>query len=232
MSNQEKAGEVVGMLTIEMKVEAIVERVLQIRSGENIFKLAKNPTTLGMQKYMAEAAALSDGSNMIIEGTTNRDLGNIRAMIKRMKRDNPLMSVLYLDYLQLIRSSNPKMQTDEVGTITESSGVMMDLAKDLDLAIVQLAQCNRDSDGGVPLMKHLKGSSAIEQDSGTVILVHRDLQAQLACGNNERELAVLDADLIVCKNRSGRTSTANVKFNALTTEFYSDANDYGRTNDL
>jgi len=232
ISNMAQNGFTVGMLSIEMKVEAVTERILQIRSGESVYDLATNGTEAGMIAFQREAQALSEGTNIVIEETTNRDLSNIRSIIKAMKKNNPEMSVIFLDYLQKIKSSNPKLHADPVGTISEASGAMMDLAKDLDVAIVQLAQCNRDSDGLRPTMGNLKGSSAIEEDSGTIILVHRDLKAQLEVTDNGGDPKALEAEFIVCKNRSGRTSTAHLKFNAKTTKFYDDSYDYAGGNDL
>ena len=84
------------------------------------------------------------------------------------------LQVVFIDYLQLIRSvSNDKQQT---GTekLTAISNEIKALAMSQDVLIVTLSQLNRDAaEAEEPRMHQARGSGSIEQDSDTMILLHR-----------------------------------------------------------
>ena len=102
---------------------------------------------------------------------------------------------------------------------TAGVAFLTDMATDLNIHIMALAQINRDGDD-LPKVKNLKETGNLEQDAHYIFLLHRDLTAQHG-GNYDN-----DAVIGIAKNRGGRTGIANVKYNAVTTRFYDDNHSY------
>ena len=76
-----------------------------------------------------------------------------------------------VDYLQLLSGTDSRNKVAELGEISRGA---KSLAKELNIPIVMLAQLNRDAaQGEEPALHHLRGSGELEQDSDTIILLHR-----------------------------------------------------------
>ena len=110
------------------------------------------------------------------------------------------IKALFIDYLQLMSSK----EQDEVGKVTENVRGLKQVARELGIVVVCLAQLNREGASGRPSVHHLKGSSEIEQTANSITLMHR---------NDSR------VELIVGKNRDGETGTAEVCFDGGTGRF-------------
>lgn len=93
----------------------------------------------------------------------------------QQKRDKGELDMLIVDYLQLMRT---KMKFDKdylrVGYISKA---LKEMAVDLNIPVIALAQVNRDTDGQMPSLKSLKDSGSIEQDADGVIFLHKPSSA-------------------------------------------------------
>lgn len=112
------------------------------------------------------------------------------------------IGLVVIDYLQMMSTNN---QLGEYERITEISGGIKSVAKDLNIPIIVACQLNRLlEDKGVnskkPTMAHLRGSGAIEQDADVVLFPYRPhVYEKGKHGDSE-------AEIIVGKNRNGQTS--------------------------
>ena len=79
--------------------------------------------------------------------------------------------MVVIDYLQLIRVSGI---SDPVLKVSHVMKELVRLGKELCIPIIILAQVGRQSEGTMPTLSDLKGSGSIEEDSDTVILLHRE----------------------------------------------------------
>ncbi len=96
------------------------------------------------------------------------------------------------------------------------------LAKESKLPVLALAQLNSDSEKGTtrkPRMNDLRESKALAQTADKVILIHNPKAVERAekyrmgaDANTDGDLPAEAVDLIVAKNRGGRTGTAQCKF--------------------
>ncbi|MBI4324941.1 MAG: DnaB-like helicase C-terminal domain-containing protein, partial [Chloroflexi bacterium] len=93
------------------------------------------------------------------------------------------------------------------------------LAKELHLPLIVLAQLNRDTEreNRVPRLSDLRDSGAIEQDGDIIGLLHR----------SESAGDVQTVQLIVAKNRTGRTGKVDLIFHPAFTRFESIATPRG-----
>lgn len=218
MSNMAQQGIACGFISVEMSEAEIIERLAQVRSDVSIYNFAKQDMKQVKKDRFFSHLDSFDGCPLVqIERTTNRSINNIRSMAITMKNTNPDLKVIFVDYIQKLIGTDPRQDTRQ--QISEVSAIITDMATDLDIHIMALAQINRDGDD-VPKVKNLKETGNLEQDAHYIFLLHRDLSEQHG-GNYDS-----DAVIGIAKNRGGRTGQANLKYNAVTTKFYDDCHSY------
>tara|TARA_R110002012_G_scaffold297913_1_gene496071 strand:- start:829 stop:2112 length:1284 start_codon:yes stop_codon:yes gene_type:complete len=222
MSNLTRSGISCGFISVEMSEAECAERIIQMRSGVSIYDFAGNNNNSTVTNFMNESERLKGCRLTQITRTTDRKLGNIRSIIRNMKNNNPALKVVFIDYLQKIQGSS---KLDRRSQVDEVSATLTDIATDLDIHVCALAQLNRDGDE-FPKMKNLKESGGIEQDAHYVFLIHRDLSEQAEGNYNQ------DCILFIAKNRGGRTGKLDIKYNARTTQFYDNGNNWGNDDGL
>jgi len=122
--------------------------------------------------------------------------------------------LIVIDHLHFIKpdEKNYESKNIDIGKITHA---MKDLAKRLEVPVLLLSQLNRALDRATtkkPRLSDLRDSGNIEQDADMVWFVHRE--GYYDTGKNPA-----DTEIIVAKNRSGPTGTANQLFDPYTTKF-------------
>ena len=133
-----------------------------------------------------------------------RDIRHIVMDIRMHVRKHGVRLVL-LDYLQLIRPANPKL--DRRFQMEEISRAIVELKNELDIVILGISQLNRGSEGQKPKLSDLSESGALENDADSVLLLHRLRDREEGC-------------VIVAKNRDGTTGVEiDVKLNSQTARF-------------
>jgi replicative DNA helicase len=134
----------------------------------------------------------------------NVNIVDIRAKARRMKTGRQGLSMIIVDYLQLMTSPNARRP-----------------AKELSIPVIALSQLNRNPEARAdkrPQLSDLRESGAIEQDSDLVVFIHRDdLDPE-----KKRE-----AELILAKHRNGPTGNVRLHFEPSLTMFRNAARDQG-----
>lgn len=109
------------------------------------------------------------------------------------------LSLVIVDYLSLIRPSNPRTERrEQVGEICKS---LKRIAKELDVPILALSQLNRQAEGETPTLGMLRESGSVEEDADHVVFVHRESRT------------VNEGQLIVAKNRHGQCGIVECVWN-------------------
>ena len=125
--------------------------------------------TSAVKKIMDKPLYVSDKSGLTVP--------RIRNICRQVKRKHGL-DVVVIDYIGLIGSDGKAFnRTSELGKI--STGIV-NIAKELDVPVILLAQLNRDSTkrpGKKPIASDLRDSGQIEADAHCIILVHRDMDS-------------------------------------------------------
>jgi replicative DNA helicase len=237
MNNMVNDGVFCGFVSVEMTKKECFERLAYIE-GEINPDFAETNCAQGLQEATKAIGELRSNPRYEIMDTTRRQVSNVRRMIREIMRRQPKTEVVFVDYLQKIMSDDGSK--DPRNRVMEISGVLTDIAKELDICIVPMAQLNRGADeNNFPNLSNLQESSAIEQDAHLVIAIHRSMVAQMEASTygktntgtwkesgkvscEEQELNALQSYLIVLKNRSGRDGFAKCIYNAPSTKFKSD----------
>lgn len=138
----------------------------------------------------------------------------MRSLARRLKRQQPKLGLIVLDYLQLmVAGGNEQNRANQIADI--SRGLKL-LAKELQLPVIALAQLNRELEkrgNKRPVLSDLRDSGAIEQDADVVVFIYRDEVY------DESTTRRGEAELIISKQRNGPVGTVRLRFRADNTRF-------------
>jgi replicative DNA helicase len=174
--HERRVGHPVCIFSLEMKAEALVERMLWQRSGVNIQNwrtgFASKADLAKMEQV--EALLLEKGSNILIDDESRCTIETVKAKARRLHRSAGV-KLFILDYIQLLRSGRERSKPDRVQELTEISGELQSLGKELGVPFLVLAQMNRDYEKDAlrtPRLADLKDCGAIEQDADVVMFLY------------------------------------------------------------
>jgi replicative DNA helicase len=194
-------GKAVLVVSLEMSALELGDRLLCSRARVNSHRLRNGQLSAEESRRLIQTAADVSRGQLFIDDSPSRNMTEIAATARRLKRQNELALVV-VDYLQLIEPDNPRDPRQE--QVARISRRMKGLARELRVPILCLAQLNRQVEASResrPQLSHLRESGAIEQDADVVAFVHREEFYQ----NNEedRERLKGQADLLIRKQRNG-----------------------------
>ena len=201
----------VGVFSLEMSSLQLVMRLLSSQSKVNINRWAfTDDHPQGELQMVKETCEFLKNSHIYIDDTGGIDILELRSKARRMAERHGI-KVLFIDYLQLI-SINSGRNSNRENDVARISGALKALAKELNIPIVVLAQVKRaaEQNGEPPKLSNLRESGAIEQDADVVALLHRSREEQF--DQKEDAQKGLKAQLIIAKNRSGRTCKQHLVF--------------------
>lgn len=200
----------------EMSEGLVFQRLLCSRARVNI--VAVRHGYLGERDFpaLSHAATTVAESQLCVCESIGATYGAICAKARRLHQRYNLAAI-FIDYAQLVRSTSRQAQGSREREIAEVSAGFKNLAHELKIPVVLLAQLNRDvekrsgrGEVGRPRLSDLRESGALEQDADSVLLVHRaEMYAE-----NEEEKRELEgrATLIVAKNRNGDVGDVPLTF--------------------
>jgi replicative DNA helicase len=198
MENAMEAGLQCGLFSLEMPGRSIIERMIASQARVNTFK-AQSWNERDFAKVMAQSKRISKLPLRIDDrsGLTVRD---IRLKARRWKRECDVRLIV-IDYMQLVSPlDRTKSRQQQVGEISQG---IKQLAKELEVPIIVLAQLNREIEkekGRKPRMSDLRESGDIEQDADMIGFLYK-----LATEDGEVESAEGDTEvnLLIAKQRNG-----------------------------
>ncbi|MDB6148193.1 MAG: dnaC [Spartobacteria bacterium] len=196
----------VAVFSLEMSSQQLVQRLLCSRARVNLKKVRDG--FLGEREFssLTSSASKLAEAKMFIDDTGSLSILELRAKARRLKAQHDIRLIV-VDYLQLLRSTTRRGQDNRQIEISEISGGLKALAKELNIPIIVVAQLNRNPENrtgdskGRPRLSDLRESGSIEQDADLVGLLVRE--AYYADTDEEKEEAAGNADLIISKQRNG-----------------------------
>ena len=207
--NLAAAGKIVGFLSLEMSRDELTLRRLSKRSGVSHQTLRYKP-----ELYSKVGAAFPSVSTdpFFVDATPALTVAQIRAGAKRLAAEKGGLSLLVVDYIQLVRGERSENRQQEVAGVARA---LKNLAKELKVPVLALSQLNRELERAKdhrPQLADLRESGEIEQAADIVGFLYR------ACVYDSTA-AQEDAEIIVRKQRNGPPFTANVKYLRELTKF-------------
>lgn len=218
-----KGEKAVGFFSIEMARHQIMMRLLATRAGIDMSALTTGRKRLSKQEWQTLEMAAGDlaKAKLYIDDSASLSIIEMKTRARRLWREKGL-DIVFVDYLQLIKVTGDQLRrsdsrAQEVAIISAS---LKELAKELQIPVVGLAQLNRApehrggrKEGIKYQLSDLKESGAIEQDADLVMFLHREEQVDR---ETERKG---EADLIVAKQRNGPTGKILLAFQDKYTKF-------------
>jgi replicative DNA helicase len=154
--------------------------------------------------------------------TVSQIASRARRHNQNLERQGRRLSLIIVDHLHMVHASK-RYSGNRVNEVTEISGGLKSLAKDLDVPVIVLAQLNRaleNREDKRPTMADLRDSGSIEQDADAIIFVYREAyHLERSTGANAEQEALrvdrlIDAkdqlEAIVAKQRNGPTGTVKL----------------------
>ena len=138
----------------------------------------------------------------------------IRAKARRVKQQNGGLSLIVIDYLQLMSGGgNPENRQLEVSEISRGLKV---LARELEVPIIALSQLSRNLEtrgDKRPMLADLRESGSLEQDADVVMFLYRDEVYNVDSPDKAM------AELIIAKHRAGPTGVVKLIYRGQYTKF-------------
>ncbi|EJH4232172.1 AAA family ATPase [Escherichia coli] len=202
-------GQRVGVLlfTLEMSLDQMTERAIA-GAGNLSTDCLRNPVKLDDEGWAHVAqgmSALADLDVWIVDAS-QLTVEEIRATVERMKQDHPNLGMVMIDYIGLMKLAKAERHDLAVGQLSWSLKMM---AKELRVPVAALAQLSRrveERPNKRPNNSDLRDSGNLEQDADRIIMVYRDGYY------NEQSIAREYMEIIVSKNRHGKTGTVYQRF--------------------
>ena len=165
----------VAMMSLEMSVESIVDRIMSEVSWVPMYKISKWNLDNSDFAQMGEAMEKLSSANIFLDDKAWITVPILKSKLRKLKIEKKQLDLVIIDYLQLMHSSI--FQNNRVQEISEISRWLKELAKELQVPILALSQLSRAVESRVdkkPQLSDLRESGSIEQDADAVLMLHRE----------------------------------------------------------
>jgi replicative DNA helicase len=225
----------VGVFSLEMSAEQLAMRLLSSKSKLSSDDLRRGKLRDEDFKKMVQANQELASLPLYIDDTPALSIAALRTRARRLKRRFGL-SLLVVDYLQLVRPVGSTNQTNRVQEIAEITQSLKAIAKELNIPVLALSQLSRaveQREDKRPMLSDLRESGAIEQDADVVMFIYRDEYYQERSEPRQREgetderfqeryegwrrryeESLHKADVIIAKQRNGPIGSIQLMFDA------------------
>ena len=209
------------IFSLEMSKEQLVNRLLCSIARVDAGRLRTGHLGESDWPKLTMAAGTLSEAGIFIDDTPAITVMELRSKARRLKAEHDL-GLIIVDYLQLMRGSNPESRQQEISEISRS---LKALAKEINVPVIALSQLNRSLESRTdkrPMMADLRESGAIEQDADIIMFVYRDAVYCDACKRRDGSCDQghdKDAEIIIGKQRNGAIGTVNLTFRGEFTRF-------------
>lgn len=219
-----KNKEGVGIFSLEMSKEQLVDRMLCAQANVSLWKmrtgnLSDKDDNNDFAK-IGEAMGKLAEAPIYIDDSGTLSIMEIRAKARRLQMEKGL-GLIVIDYLQLMEGRG-KYGDNRVQEIAEISRGLKSIARELNIPILALAQLSRAVEAtspAIPKLSHLRDSGSIEQDADIVMFIYRKAADR---GFNPNDLPTDErykAEVHIAKHRNGPTGKIDLYFDETTASF-------------
>lgn len=233
-----KDGKGVAFFSLEMGAEQLALRVMSFMSKIPLQKLRIGDLDDKEWQYFQGMCNKLSSWKFYIDDTGGLDITHLRSKLRKLKLKDPSLSLVFVDYLQIMSGISNKDRHLEVAEISRGLKI---LARELEVPIVALSQLNRSLENRGdrrPTLSDLRESGSIEQDADIILFIYRDsyYKRKDAKENIERarkegkqlpkeeipaEQEVEEVELIIGKHRNGPIGTIKLQMHTIYTHFVS-----------
>lgn len=207
--NVAKTGRSVGIISLEMSKEQLVERMFSSMLGVDSWKIKTGKLT--EEDFMRIGGVMDElyKQKIFIDDSVGNSISELRSKARRLQMEHGL-DMIFVDYLQLMTVNGTSSQTtNRVNEISEISRSLKALARELRVPIMALSQLSRAVElrpVKIPQLSDLRESGAIEQDADVVLMMYREDYYE-----EDSDRAGI-TDIFVRKHRSGPVGRCELAF--------------------
>jgi len=230
----------VAFFSLEMSSEQLAARILAERTGISSEKLRRGQLDDEGFGKLVQASQDLERTPIYIDDTPAIPISTLRTRARRLKRQHGL-SLIVVDYLQLMRPSPGARIDNRVQEISAISQGLKAIAKELDVPVLALSQLSRaveSREDKRPVLADLRESGSIEQDADVVMFIFREEYYLQKAEPTQRpdespekfhdrheqwqqrcEQAYGKAEVLISKQRHGPTGVVTLHFEGAITKF-------------
>lgn len=205
----------VGIISLEMSAQEIMDRIIvaELKIDGQRYERGDLKTE-ELDRFSKRLNALYN-KPLLISDERGLTISQIRARLRRMKAEMGGLGFVVVDYLQTIQ-----LETAANVTTARATGDVVlqlrNLASELDVPILMLSQINRSysqRQDKRPQVSDLRESGNIEEFADMVLFLYRHSRTSPAAYEECKALGTEnDVEVIVAKNRTGRTGITKLYF--------------------
>ena len=211
----------VAIFSLEMSRNQLIQRLACTEARIRGDHLRRNMLSdSDVVKFSKELTRMND-LEIHINDSSSLTPAQLRMHSRRVKTKCPNLSLIIVDYLQLM--SSDRRIDNRQQEVSEISRALKGVARDLNVPVIALSQLSRNIESrkgeeARPRLSDLRESGAIEQDADVVSFIHRSMDRDEDSASNPGE-SVLLTELIICKQRNGPVGSVDMLFNESYTLF-------------
>jgi len=219
-----KSKEGVGIFSLEMSKEQLVDRMICSQANVSLWKMRTG--NLSDKENDNDFAKIGEAMGKLAEAPIYIDdsgtlsIMEIRAKARRLQMEKGL-GLIVIDYLQLMEGRG-KYADNRVQEIAEISRGLKSIARELNIPILALAQLSRaveQTSPAIPKLSHLRDSGSIEQDADIVMFIYRKAADRSFNPNDLPQDERHKAEIHIAKHRNGPTGRVDLFFDETTVSF-------------
>ncbi len=215
-----KHGVHVGLFSLEMSKEQLVDRMICSEANVDLWKLRTGKLsdrgTDDDFPRIGHALGILSEAPIYIDDSASANIMEIRTKARRLQMEHGL-GMIIIDYLQLMESRNKSSSDNRVQEVAEITRGLKSIARELNIPVIALSQLARSVElqkPAIPRLAHLRESGSIEQDADVVMFIYRK-----AADKNYRpeDLSPEEqkiAEIHIGKHRNGPTGMVKLFFDA------------------
>ncbi|MBN1385244.1 MAG: replicative DNA helicase [Elusimicrobia bacterium] len=205
------------IFSLEMSNDELLMRFLCSQARVSSTKVRTGYFTKEYWPRLTTAGEKLKDAKIFIDDSAALSVLEMKARARRLATEIKDLDLIIIDYLQLMagKTGRSEYRQQDVAEISRSLKIM---SKDLDVPVIALSQLSREpekrtgSQAGKPRLADLRESGAIEQDADMVLMLYLPELYSNNPESIEASSLISNAELIVAKNRNGRTPTINMRF--------------------
>lgn len=202
----------VGVFSLEMSRDQLVQRILAMHTGIDMQRLRTGNLRGDELNLAFEGMGVLSEVPIYIEDTPGLSITEVRSKARRLHAETGI-DMLMIDYLQLMSGRRGDNRVQEVSEISRG---LKALARELNVPVIALSQLSRAVEGRtshIPMLSDLRESGSIEQDADIVMFIYRE---ELYDRETDKKGI---AELHIAKHRNGPLGVIPLRFEARTTRF-------------
>ena len=210
-----RAKEPVAFFSLEMSKEQLVQRLLCSEGRIDSQRLRVGELEEKEWGDLIDTANRLSAAPLYIDDTPSITVMELRSKARRLKAEHGL-SLIVIDYLQLMQGRASKSGDNRQQEISEISRSLKALARELNVPVIALSQLSRSVESRQikrPMLSDLRESGSLEQDADIVMFLYREDYYDPETENKNI------TEVIIAKHRNGPVDTVDLTFLKQFTKF-------------